>query len=56
MPPSFLVGVEQPANTRPMYQLWYLVGNNIGDEGCRYLSISLWNTLQTLNLRISYSI
>ena len=38
MPISFLVEVEQPRKPQPRYQLWYLVKNNIGDEGCRYLS------------------
>ena len=47
--------VEQPPLTRPEYQLWYLVNNNIGAEGCKYLSQSNWNNLQTLGLRISYS-
>ena len=47
--------VEQPPKTRPRYQLWYLGINKIGDEGCRHLSQSKWNNLQTLNLGISYS-
>ena len=53
---SFTVGVEQPPNTQPMYQLWYLEENNIEAEGCRNLSQSEWNNLQTLYLRISYGI
>ena len=56
MPPSFLVEVEQPPITLPTYQLWYLGSNNIGAEGCRHLSQSKWNNLQTLNLGISYGI
>ena len=55
MPPSFLVEVEQPPNTQPMYQLWYLDWNNIGAEGSKYLSQSKWNNLQELGLGISYS-
>ena len=50
------VEVEQPPNTQLMYQLWYLGNNNIGAEGCKYLSQSKWNNLQTLNLCISYGI
>ena len=53
---SIEVELEQPPNTRPMYQLWYLDYNNIGAEGCRYLSQSKWNNLQILNLGISYGI
>ena len=53
---SITVEVEQPPNTQPMYQLWYLDSNNIGDEGCKYLSQSKWNNLQKLDLGISYGI
>ena len=53
---SIEVELEQPPNTRPMYQLWYLGGNNIGADGCNYLSKSNWKNLQTLNLSISYGI
>ena len=35
---SFVVELEQPLNTQPMYQLWYLGNNNIVAEGCRHLS------------------
>ena len=50
---SFSVEVEQPPNTPPRYQLWYLGNNNIGAEGCSHLCQSKWNNLQTLNLGIS---
>ena len=53
---SIAVEVEQPPNTQPRYQLWYLVSNEIGDEGCKYLSQSNWNNLQTLYLCISNGI
>ena len=53
---SIAVEVEQPPNTQPRYQLWYLDKNNIGAEGCNILSQSNWNNLQTLGLRISYGI
>ena len=53
---SIELELEQPPNTQPMYQLWYLGNNNIGDKGCDYLSKSNWNNLQTLNLCISYGI
>ena len=53
---SIAVELEQPPNTQPMYQLWYLDDNEIGAEGCKYLSQSKWNNLQTLDLRISYGI
>ena len=48
--------VERPPKTLPMYQLWYLDDNKIGAEGCKYLSESKWNNLQTLSLCISYYI
>ena len=50
------VEVEQPPITQPRYQLWYLEYNNIRAGGCKYLSQSKWNNLQTLNLSISYGI
>ena len=53
---SIAVEVEQPPITQLMYQLLYLGDNNIGDEGCKYLSQSKWNNLQTLYLGISYGI
>ena len=53
---SIEVEVEQPPNTQPGYQLWYLDNNNIGDGGCKYLSNSNWNNLQKLYLGISYGI
>ena len=53
---SIEVELEQPPNTRTMYQLWYLEYNDIGAEGCNYLSKSNWNNLQKLDLRISYGI
>ena len=56
MPPSVSVEVEQPPNTWAKYQLWYLVNNNIGAEGCRHISHSKWNNLQALNICISYGI
>ena len=52
---SIAVEVEQPTNTQPRYKLWYIGDNNIGAEGCKYLSHSKWNNLQTLDLCISYS-
>ena len=53
---SIAFEVEQPPKTQLMYQLWYLESNNIGAEGCKYLSQSKWNNLQTLYLGISYGI
>ena len=53
---SFSVEVEQPPRTLPKYQLWNLDSNNIGAEGCSYLSQSKWNNLQELYLSISYGI
>ena len=53
---SIEVELEKPPNTQPGYQLWYLGGNNIGADGCNYLSKSNWNNLQTLDLGISYCI
>ena len=53
---SIELELEQPPNTQPTYQLWYLGDNKIGDMGCNYLSNSNWNNLQTLELRISYGI
>ena len=53
---SIAVELEQPPNTLPEYQLWYLDSNNIGAEGCKYLSQSKWNNLQKLYLGISYGI
>ena len=53
---SFSVEVEQPPNTQLMYQLWNLDVNNIGAEGCSYLSQSKWNNIQKLNLCILSSL
>ena len=53
---SVSVKVGPSPNTQPKYQLWYLGSNNIGAEGCIYLSQSKWNNLQILNLGISYAI
>ena len=53
---SFSVEVERPPSPLSMYQLWYLGDNDIGAEGCRHLSRSKWNNLQTLDLCISYNI
>ena len=56
MPPSLSVEVVQPPNPLSKYQLRYLDNNDIGAEGCKYLSQPKWNNLQTLNLCISYGI
>jgi hypothetical protein len=44
--------LAQPSRTISLYQYLDVVFNDIGDEGCRYLSEAGWSNLQALDLRI----
>ena len=47
--------LDQYQRSQTWYHLNYLGSNNIGDEGCRYLSKTEWNNLHRLDLCIIYN-
>jgi len=52
---TFKSSVAKPPHTLSWYQLRELDGNNIGNEGCIYVSKAQWNKLHILYIGIFFS-